>query len=281
MRESRLAISLRHQGSAADGRQGPLVEPGSVAWRVAAEGALLLGGGRALILQVADPRVAAGVARFSSYREAPWRRLYRTIDVTTRIVFGDGAESGEAAAALRRMHERIRGRDDAGRGYHALDPKLLMWVQATLLDTSLLMYDRYVRRLSDDDRAAYYEEMKPVSEAYGIPRRRMPQDWAAFREYFDEMLESGLRVTSTTRDVADSILNPELPLPARLPARPAVEALRLLTVGTLPEQLRDPLGLEWSPLRERLLAASQGSIRRLLPIAPAALRQFPAARRAA
>jgi uncharacterized protein (DUF2236 family) len=257
------------------------VEPGSVAWRVSGEGALLLGGGRALILQVAEPRVAAGVAQFSSYREAPWRRLYRTIDVTTRIVFGDGAESPQAAAGLRRVHEGIHGQDDSGRSYRALDPKLLMWVQATLLDTSLLIYDRYVRRLSDDERAAYYEEMKPVGDAYGIPRRRMPGDWAAFRDYFDEMVESGLRVTPITREVADSVLDPGLPLPARLPARPAVEALRLLTVGTLPERLREPLGLEWGPLRERLLGASQGTIRRLLPLAPGRLRKFPAARRAA
>jgi uncharacterized protein (DUF2236 family) len=257
------------------------VEPGSVAWRVACEGALLLGGGRALILQVAEPRVAAGVGRFSGYRDNPWRRLYRTIDVTTRIVFGEGPESAEAAAGLRRVHEGVRGRDDSGRAYRALDPKLLMWVQATLLETSLLIYDRYVRRLSDDDRAAYYEQMKPVGEAYGIPRRHMPRDWSAFRDYFDEMLSDGLRVTPTTRDVADSVLNPDLPLPARLPARPVVEALRLLTVGTLPEPLRASLGLEWGPLRERLLAASQGTIRRLLPLAPAPLRQFPAARRAA
>ena len=187
----------------------------------------------------------------------------------------------EAAAGLRRVHEGIRGRDDRGRAYRALDPRLLIWVQATLLDTALLTYDRYVRRLDDDERAAYYEQMKPVGDAYGIPRRRMPGDWAAFRDYFDEMVDSGLRVTPTTRDVAHSVLNPELPFPARLPARPAVEALRLLTVGTLPETLREPLGLEWGPLRERLLDASAGTIRRLLPLAPGLLRQFPAARRAA
>lgn len=281
MRGSRLAISLRHQGNAAGGRQALLVEPGSIAWRVASEGVLLLGGGRALILQVAEPRVAAGVSAYSNYREAPWRRLYRTLDVTTRIVFGNGSGSAEAAAGLRRAHQRVRGRDDSGRRYRALDPELLMWVQATLLDTSLLIYDRYVRPLSDAERAEYYEQMKPVGEAYGIPRRRQPRDWAAFRDYFEGMIRDGLRVTETTRDVADSVLNPQLPLPARLPARPAVEALRLLTAGTLPGELRDQLGLEWSPLRETLLGASQGTIRGLLRLTPAQLRQFPAARRAA
>jgi uncharacterized protein (DUF2236 family) len=145
----------------------------------------------------------------------------------------------------------------------------------------VLIYDRYVRHLSDDERAAYYEEMKPVAEAYGIPRRRLPGDWGAFRDYFEGMFERGLRVTPVTRHVADSVLNPELPLPVRLPARPAVEALRLLTVGSLPESIRGQLELDWSPLRDRLLAASQSSIRGLLRFSPAPLRQFPAARRAA
>jgi uncharacterized protein (DUF2236 family) len=259
---------------------GP-VRPGSVAWRIGAEGVLMLGGGRALILQVAHPKVAAGVEQHSNYREAPWRRLYRTLDVTTRIVFGDERSSAEAAAGLRRVHERVRGRDDAGERYDATDPELLLWVHATLLDTSLLIYDRYVRRLSAAERALYYEQMRPVAEAYGIPRDRQPSDWLAFRDYFDQTLASELRVTATTLEVADSLLKPELPLLARPAALPAMEAIRLVTVGTLPPALRDELDLSWGPLRERLLAASQGTIRRLLPLLPSLLRQFPAARRAA
>jgi uncharacterized protein (DUF2236 family) len=257
------------------------VRPGSIAWRVGAEGALLLGGGRALILQVAEPRVAAGVAEHSNYRQDAWRRLYRTIEVTSRIVFGDANASQEAAAGLLRRHERVAGRDDRGQSYRALDPELLMWVHGTLVDTSLLVYDRYVRRLNERERAAYYEQMKPVAEAYGIPPDRQPSDWTAFRDYWNEMLLHGLRVTETTRDVTDAVLNPELPLLARPPAWPAVEAIRLLTVGTLPESLRAELDLPWDPLRERLLAGSQGTIRRLLPLLPGLLRQFPAARRAA
>jgi uncharacterized protein (DUF2236 family) len=135
-----------------------------------------------------------------------------------------------------------------------------------------------VRRLSERERAEYYEQMKPVGEAYGIPLGHQPDDWPAFREYFSWMLESGLSVTETTRDVADAMLNPDLPLPARLAARPAVEAIRLLTIGTLPQGLRDELGLDWGPLRERLLGASQGTIRSLVRLIPGALRRFPAAR---
>lgn len=256
------------------------MEPGSLAWRIGRESVLLLGGGRALILQVAHPAVAAGVAQHSNYREAAWGRLRRTIEVSTQIVFGDEASSREAAERLRLAHARVRGRDDRGRPYRALDPELLRWVHATLIDTSLLIYDRYVRRLSEPERALYYEQIKPVAQAYGIPVEAQPADWAAFRDYFDGMLAGGLRVTGTTREVADSVLDPTLPALARPALRPAVEAIRLVTVGTLPEGLREELELPWGPLRERLLTASQATIRRLLPVLPALLRQFPAARAA-
>lgn len=256
---------------------GP-VRPGSVAWRVGGEGALLLGGGRALILQVAEPSVAAGVAEHSNYRDAPWRRLYRTIEASSTIVFGDADTSAAAAARLRRVHERVEGRDDRGRRYRALDPELLLWVYATLVDTTLLIYDRFVRPLSESERGLYYEQMKPVAAAYGIPAGRLPPHLRAFRGYWTEMLAGGLRVTETTRDVADSVLRPELPALARPAARPWVELLNLVTVGTLPAALRDELGLPWGPRREGLLSASQGTVRRVLPLAPSLVRRFPAAR---
>src|SRR3712207_2866998 len=86
-----------------------LFGPGSLTWRINREGVLLLGGGRALILQVAHPLVAAGVAAYSNYREDPWGRLYRTLDITTRIVFGDTETAREASGRLERMHSRVRG----------------------------------------------------------------------------------------------------------------------------------------------------------------------------
>lgn len=250
--------------------------PGSQTWRINREGVLLLGGGRALILQVAKPEVAAGVAEFSNYREDPWGRLYRTLDVTLKIVFGDEQTSRTAAEQLRRRHERVRGLDDRGEPYEALDPEHLMWVHATLIDSALLIYERYVTGLTEAERDLYYEEMRALGEAYGIPRERQPADYAAFRRYFDGMVADGLRVTDTLRDVADSVLRPELPLVAR----PAALPVRLVTVGYTPPALRDELGLEWGPGRERVLRASTAAIRRMMPLLPGMFRYFPPARTA-
>jgi uncharacterized protein (DUF2236 family) len=258
--------------------------PASVTWRVGREGVLLLGGGRALILQVSHPLVAAGVAEHSNYREDPWGRLYRTLDLTTRAVFGDTRTAGDAAARLRRVHRRVHGltREPAGRfpagtPYAASNPELLMWVHATLVDTALLFYDRYVRRLTIAERRRYYEEQKALAEAFGVPRERQPADYAEFNEYFAGMLESdAIAVTDALRDVVDAVLRPRLPFPAR----PLVEALALITVGTLPERLRAELGLAWGPNRARLLGASSAMVRAALPLLPRLLRELPPARSA-
>ncbi len=268
--------AARESTSGAAAEWGPL-GPGSLTWRVNREAVLLLGGGRALILQVAQPQVAAGVEEFSDYREDPWGRLYRTLDVTLRIVFGDAETSREAARALRRRHGRVTGRDDRGQPYRALDPALLLWVHATLIDTSLLIYGRYVADLDPGERERYYAEMKLLGAAYGIPPDRMPEDYAAFRAYFEGMLGRGLRLTETLRDVADAVLHPPLPLVAR----PVSEMFRLVTVGTLPGSLRAELGLPWGVARQRLLDASTVTIRNLMPLLPGLMRYFPPARSAA
>ena len=261
-----------------------LFGPGTMTWRVNREGALLLGGGRAVILQVAHPLVAAGVSEFSNYREDPWGRLYRTLDLTTQIVFGDTETAGDASARLRRMHARVRGvtkepggRYPAGTPYEANDPELLMWVHATLVDTSLLVYERYVGRLTIAERRRYYEEQKTLGEAFGVPLDRQPAGYADFNGYFDEMLESDrIAVTDALRDVVDATLRPELPLVAR----PLAQALSMATAGMLPRRLRDDLGLAWGPNRERLVAGSRAALRAAMPLLPGLLREFPPARSA-
>src|SRR3954447_16634607 len=172
-----------------------LFGPDSLTWRVNSQGVLLFGGGTALILQVAHPLVAAGVSQHSGYREDPWGRLYRTLDVTTRIVFGDARASRAAARELRAVHARVRGVADDGTPYDARDPDLLLWVWATLVDTSILVYTRYVRPLSAGDLDRYCAERRRFGQAVGIPAGRFPEGHAGLSEYVALMVERELRVT--------------------------------------------------------------------------------------
>ena len=261
-----------------------LFGPDSVTWRVNREGVLLLGGGTAIILQLAHPLVAAGVEQHSNYRDEPWARLYRTLDMTTKIMFGPTALAEDTARKLRHVHGLIRGkttesagRFPAGTPYDSRTPDLRMWVHATLVHVSLDVYTRYVGPLTIGERQRYYEEQMLLAEQFGVPRSEQPATYAEFYEYFNAMLASdATAVTDALRDVVDATLNPPLPRVAR----PLVEALNLATVGMLPESLRDDLELPWGSNRQRLFDASRLVLSRALPVLPRLFREFPPARSA-
>jgi len=256
-----------------------LFGPGSLTWRVNREGALLLGGGRALLLQVAHPLVAAGVSQHSNYREDPFGRLYRTLDTVTTIVFGSTAEAREAANRLHRVHTRVKGDAEDGTPYVATDPALIMWVHATLVDTSLLVYENYIGPLSLDERRRYYEEQKLLGEQYGVPYDQQPATYDHFTEYLDEVVNGGtLQVTDALRDVAAATMRPKLPVPFL--GRPVVEYFNLVTAALMPPWLREELAMAWGPGRARVHAAQRNVIRRLIPVLPSLLRDFPPARSA-
>src|ERR1700736_2729873 len=137
-----------------------MVRPGlfdddSITRRVNRENILLLGGGRALLMQLAHPKVAAGVDEHSDFRAHPVRRLRRTIRMTMAIVFGDRETALGAARGVNQVHANVRGRD-----YEAMDPELLLWVYATLADTAVVTYETFVQPLAAHEREAFHDEFK-------------------------------------------------------------------------------------------------------------------------
>jgi uncharacterized protein (DUF2236 family) len=248
--------------------------PNGMAWRIGREVALLLGGGRALLLQVAHPLVAAGVAEHSDYRRDPWKRLEGTMSAVWAVVFGSRAQADRAVARVRTMHSRVHGHTTAGTPYSALDPELLMWVHATLVDTALLVYGQWVRPLSPDEQAGYYEEMKVAARLFGTPDEVMPATLGDFRAYMQRMLDGPtISAGETAREIAASVMHPPLPLPVR----PAMELANLITAGLMPPRLRREYGLPWDPVRAALVGASREATRRvLMPLLPARVRTVPA-----
>jgi uncharacterized protein (DUF2236 family) len=252
-------------------------------WRLSRERSLLLGGGRALLMQVAHPLVAAGVSAHSDYRENPWRRLEGTMSSVWTAVFGTKAEADRIGTRVRSMHKRVRGRTTrrlgpypAGTPYSASDPELLMWVHATLVETALTVYESWVRPLTDSERRGYYEDMKLLAKIFGTPSSVIPPTLGDFRAYMHDRVESDeICATPLAREIADSILHP--PLPA--PLRPAWRIVGLVTAGLLPPKLRDQYGFAWDPARRALFAGSREWVRRVtMPLLPDMVRAVPAAR---
>src|SRR6195256_4972265 len=221
-----------------------LFDEDSITRRVNRENILLLGGGRALLMQLAHPQVAAGVDEHSDFRAHPIRRLRRTIRMTMAIVFGDRETALNAARAVNQVHANVRGKD-----YRALDPDLLLWVHATLADTALLAYQTFVRRLDDRELEVFYQEFQLLGELLGVPRARFPEKYVDFQDYLEQMMSTDgpVRVDDRARELAAQIMRS----PLRLLPGAAMLPLNVVTTGLLPPALREQYGLRWGPFQQR------------------------------
>jgi uncharacterized protein (DUF2236 family) len=224
----------------------------------------LLGGGSAVLLQVAHPLVASGVVDHSDYRHDLWKRLLGTLRALYLITFGSRREADLTGEAVQAVHAHVRGQTRTqlgpfppGSPYSADDPDLQLWVHATLVYSSIEIYHRYVRPLGVDEQEEYYRDMALVARIFGTPAEVIPPTLTEFREYLHERFRSPeIVVTEPARQVAEVILRAPLPLPLRVLA----PTHRLSTSALLPERLRREYGLPWSRARAATLRASTHSI---------------------
>ena len=240
----------------------------SITRRVNRENILLLGGGRALLMQLAHPKVAAGVDEHSDFRAHPIRRLRRTIRMTMAIVFGDRETALGAARAVNQVHANVRGRD-----YRALDPDLLLWVHATLADTALVTYETFVQRLEPQEREVFYQEFQLLGELLGIPSDRFPDTYSDFESYLGQMMSAGgpVRVDGRALELAAQIMRP----PLRLLPGPAMLPLNVVTTGLLPATLREQYRLPWRPREQRAYRLAVAVLPKLIAITPPLIRVWP------
>jgi uncharacterized protein (DUF2236 family) len=238
----------------------------SVTRRVNRENVLFLGGGRALLMQLAHPKVAAGVDEHSDFRTHPLRRLRRTILMTMAIVFGDRETALAAARGVNQVHARVKGHD-----YRALDPDLLLWVHATLMDTALVTYETFVKPLAPRDREDFYQEFKLLGELLGIPSDKFPATLRDFDAYLAGMLESGLRVDERALALAKLVMRP----PTRLVPGPAMIPMDIITTGLLPPSLRGEYRLAWGSRQQRAYRLAVRTLPRLVALTPPVLRVWP------
>lgn len=265
--------------------RGPAVGPDAVSWRIHREVALLAGWGRAILLQLAHPLVAQGVADHSSFLREPSghvRRLRRTLGAMLALTFGSDEEADAAAAHVNRIHDRVHGAVPtaadvaAGRRYSAHDPALLAWVHVTLLDSFLLTYERFVAPLGPEDRDRYCAESTRIGPLLGIPDQCLPRTHAELRLAMEDGLAHDVAVGATARLLATAVLRPRIPPPVR----PLAALARFITIGLLPPTVRAAYGVGWTDRREMWLRGLAAVSRTAVPLIPPIARHWPAARRA-
>ncbi len=262
-----------------------LYGPGSQMWRINREAVLLGAGPAALLLQIAHPLVAEGVAQHSRFTDDPFARLRGTLATTMDLVFGDARRAGRAIRRLNGIHAGVRGqaidevaREVAGRSYRALDPDLLLWVQATLIVTSIKAYERWVGPVQQGERETFWAEARTVGVRLGIPLERSPVDWPALESYWQRMLSADgpVQVTPTARRLASMIIRP----PLHLTPTWAVDLAALPGLALLPPRIRDGFGIDWGPGREAAARLMTLGLRTWVHAVPPSWRAMPQARAA-
>lgn len=248
--------------------------PASMVWRIDREAAIFLAAGRALLLQLAHPWVAAAIAEHSQSLRDPIGRFHRTFGVVFKMVFGTTEDAVAAARGLYRRHAAISGiltesvgRSAAGPAYRANDVAALRWVFATLVDSAIVAFELVNPPLSPAERERYYAEMRRFGAFFGIPQAALPSSWASFAEYFDEIMGSdALAVSSAARVIAAELIagaGTWLPSPYWF---------RALTASLLPDRLRAEFGLRYDAAEQRAAGRALLVLRSLYPRIPARLR---------
>lgn len=246
--------------------------------RVYREHVMALAGPRALLMQAAHPVAWAGFFAQTASKDEPYERLHRTAQIVELVTYGPRREAERATRRVRSMHRKVRGelraqagRFPAGTPYAADDPELLLWILTTLVDSGMTVYQRYVRRLSREEREALWQDYRVFGRLFGLPDEAMPASYGDFRRYMRRMLDGDdLYVTEEARTTARQIvMRPPVPLAAR----PLLELANFVTVGLLLARIRHMYGFSWDPARNLVLFGHTEYARRLLvPLLPGRLR---------
>jgi uncharacterized protein (DUF2236 family) len=267
---SLLASLEQLPGEPGDGFFGPA----SITWRVNRESAVFLGAGRAALLQLAHPWVAAALAQHSTLLHDAVGRFHSTFRVIYTMLFGNRAQASEASRQLYQLHTRIRGElpeavgpYHQGEHYEANEVTALCWVYATLVESAILAYEFVLPPLSSADLQQYYVESKRMAALFGIPAAALPVDWEAFTQYTAAMYASAdLSVDAAARALGHSVLSG-----GGTWIRPP-HWYKALTAYWIPPRLRTAFGLDFHAPEEQAVARASRWLPRIYPSIPGPLR---------
>jgi uncharacterized protein (DUF2236 family) len=245
----------------------------------------LMIGGATLVLQVAERTVGAGVEQHSNFKAEPWRRLYGTLRSVTTIVYGTTAQACAEVERLRAMHRAIRGVDDQGRSYAALQPAPWAWVHGTLAWSVIRLNELFHTPFTDDETEQYWREWLQVGRLLGVRDGDLPETYAGFAALVDDAARTVLEDNQSVRDVVESVSLIPAPWPLRflgpvwraLIGRPIGSLSRLVTIGALPPALAERLELHLTEREQRRLRRFIALIAGLRRLLPPPLRPGPAA----
>jgi uncharacterized protein (DUF2236 family) len=150
----------------------------------------------------------------------------------------------------------------------------MLWVQTTLVLTSIRWYELVMGPLAARDQESYWDEGKFFAGALGVPHHLFPATLADLIRYEKVMLQNEVIPDSTAVAVARDVIRPFHWLPDG-----AYWPNDAITAGLLPESLRFAFDLRFGPAERRCLRAVTVAIRAARPALPRWITVVPQARR--
>lgn len=210
---------------------------------LAAEAVLIAAGGRAILLQLAEPAIGHGVANHSDFTSRPLDRLHGTLTFAYAVAFGTDEDIREVARRVNRAHVPVQhpGGNDSP-AYNAFDPQLQLWVAATLYDSAVTAHQAVFGPMESSLADQLYREYGRLGSVLQMTSGLWPEDRAAFARYWAERIQQ-LKTDAVTRAVARQLL---YPTSGPLVLRAAMPVARLMTAGFLPAPVRELFELRWT-----------------------------------
>lgn len=236
-----------------------LIGAGSPAAKLFCHPGVLIGGPRALLMQVAAPGVAAGVVEHSRYAEDPFSRLLGTLAVVATVAFADAPARETAVDLLAARHRPVVGTTPSGDPYSAADPALSTWVYATLVDSALAADRRWLGLLDKDQERRFYGDAQRLGCALGVPPGALPDTLERFAEWMASetaALEVGPQALSVAEGISKLPFRRTWGPPGILLEAIGEPATALLTADLLPDSIRDAYGMRRPTRAEAALISS-------------------------
>jgi len=262
------------------------VPPSSAAGKkINGEVVVLIGWGRAILLQLAHPLIAAAISDNSGFHSSAGgytRRARETIGAMLDLTFGTPAEAQRVVDRINGIHDRVNGQlrsttgiFPAGTPYSARDVRLLIWVHTTLIESLVLTYECLVGPLTTAEKDQYAAGGAWLTRELGAPSDQIPATYASVEAFMNEARRRGeIAVGDDARRMAAAVLAPRVAL-----VSPIFSVARLITLGLLPDELRKAYGFHWNERSERRFRRAAALVRGTRRLLPPLLCQWPAARR--
>jgi uncharacterized protein (DUF2236 family) len=232
--------------------------------------------GANVIMQLSRLPVGRGVVEGSvpsgALHRHPIKRTRTTLGYVMIALLGTDAERAAIRREVNRQHRQVRSAPDSAVAYDAFDPELQLWVAACMYrgleDAVNLLHGPPASATLDQ----LYGHCARFATTLQVPAARWPQSRESFEEYWRGALEH-VAVDEVTRDYLRGLASLDF-LPRPLPQLFG-PAHRFLTAGFLADEFRGPLGLRWSPRRQRLFSRLCRVIAALNRRLPQPVREFP------